>query len=55
MYKMLSNILLLRLTPYVDGIAGLIIVDFDLVDQPLSIRYSSSDVGEKMEVLWDST
>lgn len=35
---MLSNILFLRLTPYVDGIAGLVTVDFDIAYQPLLIR-----------------
>jgi hypothetical protein len=39
-YKISSNILAFRLTPYVDEIIGIISVYFDVIDQPL-VRYSA--------------
>jgi hypothetical protein len=37
-YKILSNIIILRLSLYIDEITGVISVDFDVTDQ-LLIRY----------------
>jgi hypothetical protein len=34
-YKVLSNILLSRLSPYVEGVTGIISVEFDVIDQQL--------------------
>jgi hypothetical protein len=39
-YKIVSNILVWRLTPHVDELMGVISVDFDVVGQ-LLIRYSA--------------
>jgi hypothetical protein len=46
-YKILSNILLSRLSPYIDEIIGTISVDFDVTDQLLSDFLHSSDTGKE--------
>jgi hypothetical protein len=48
-YKILSNILLLRLSPYIDEFIRDHQFGFDVADQLLIRFFHSSDIGEKME------
>jgi hypothetical protein len=47
MYKVLSSMLLLRLTPYVGEITGIISVDFDVINWLLITFPQLSVTGEK--------
>jgi hypothetical protein len=48
-HKIISNILLSRLTPYADEIIVIIRVDIEVTDQQM-IGYSASYTGERMGV-----
>jgi len=52
-YRILSSILLLKLTPHVDELLGNISVDFEVISYRSHILLSSVN-GEKMEVQWYS-
>jgi hypothetical protein len=49
MYKILSTILLPKLTPYVDDISGYLSVDFNVIDQLLLCMFCICHIlGEKV-------